>query len=107
MVRSKAPVTLMLAVVMVAASAVLIGTTGTRPADQAPSLTVVATLSAFVIALCFQQLGTSRTPGERRLLIAALVLAAATLLADARIVMGYRASPLHPADRLLQRWFHN
>jgi cytochrome bd-type quinol oxidase subunit 2 len=58
--------------------------------DRMPSMTIMATLSAFVIALCFRLFARSRASAQRVQLTIALCLAAATLFADARFVLKYR-----------------
>jgi hypothetical protein len=82
----------MLAVAVVSASAALI-LTGGGDASLPPELTIVGVLAAFVMALCFRQLGLIPKDGkrgkrDRLLLTAALAMAAATLLVNARIIAG-------------------
>ena len=62
---------------------------GVDCASMAP-LTVMATLAAFIISLCFRQM--SRFPGRasRWFLVACLLVAAATLFTDFRYVRRYR-----------------
>lgn len=76
-------------------SATLLMNPHSMPCEQRAPLTVMATLAAFVIAFCIRQFGSgqSGSPISRTsniLLIAALLIAAICLFADARFVLEYR-----------------
>jgi hypothetical protein len=66
----------------------------TRPAevhcDSLAPLTVLATLAAFLISICFRQMGRYPDRRSRLFLLACLLIAAATLFADFRFVRRYR-----------------
>ena len=86
--KSGSLVPLILAVLIAAASAGLaFGAEGIY-CDRLPSMTICATVAAFVIALCSRQIG--RANARKWLLAAAALLAGATLFADARFVLKYR-----------------
>lgn len=53
-------------------------------------LTVLATLAAFLISICFRQMGRYPDRRSRWLLLVFLLLAAGTLFADFRYVRHYR-----------------
>ncbi len=57
--------------------------------DLAP-LTVLATLAAFIISVCFRQISRYQGRASRWFLFACLLLAAATLFTDFRFVRRYR-----------------
>jgi hypothetical protein len=68
-------------------------------------LTILATLAAFIIAICFRQMARHAERFHRWFLVIWLVIAAATLFADFRYVRRYRgicdslqqqAQPLNP-----------
>jgi hypothetical protein len=58
--------------------------------DRLPSLTIMATLAAFVIALCFRLLARAATRLQKTQIGIALLIAAGTLFADAHFVLKYR-----------------
>jgi membrane protein implicated in regulation of membrane protease activity len=58
--------------------------------DRMAPLTVLATLSAFVMALCFRLLGQAVTPARKWQLVAALAISALTIFIDARFVKTHR-----------------
>lgn len=53
-------------------------------------LTVLATLGAFLMAICFRQMARFKERSSRWFLVVCLVLAAATLFTDFRYVRRYR-----------------
>lgn len=66
----------------------------TRPAevhcDSLAPLTVLATLAAFLISICFRQMGRYPDRASRLFLLTCMLIAAATLFADFRFVRRYR-----------------
>jgi|GEM_PF-7043921 hypothetical protein len=58
--------------------------------DRLPSLTILATTAAFVIALCFRLLARTNTRTQKAQLVIALVIAAGTLYGNAHFVLKYR-----------------
>ncbi|HEX4006876.1 MAG TPA: hypothetical protein VHX60_11920 [Acidobacteriaceae bacterium] len=63
---------------------------GPAPCDTLAPLTVLATLAAFLISVCFRQMGRHTSRASRWFLVACLVLAAATIFTDFRFVRRYR-----------------
>jgi glucan phosphoethanolaminetransferase (alkaline phosphatase superfamily) len=59
--------------------------------DSLAPLTVLATLSAFIISICFRQMGRFPDKRTRLILLVFLLIAAGTLFADFRYVRKYRA----------------
>jgi hypothetical protein len=53
-------------------------------------LTVLATLGAFLMAICFRQMGRFKERSARWFLVVCLVMAAMTLFTDFRYVRRYR-----------------
>jgi hypothetical protein len=53
-------------------------------------LTVLATLGAFLMAICFRQMGQHKEKAQRWFLVACLVMAAMALFTDFRYVRRYR-----------------
>lgn len=53
-------------------------------------LTVLATIAAFLMAICFRQMGRHKEKLQRWFLAACLLLAAITLFTDFRYVRRYR-----------------
>lgn len=51
---------------------------------------VLATVAAFLIAICFRQMGTHKERAQRWFLLVCLLIAAATLFSDFRYVRRYR-----------------
>lgn len=58
--------------------------------DALAPLTVLATLAAFLISVCFRQMGRFQERRSRWFLFGCLLLAGATLFADFRFVRRYR-----------------
>jgi hypothetical protein len=58
--------------------------------DSLAPLTVLATLAAFLISICFRQMGRFPDRRSRLFLLACLLVAAAALFADFRFVRRYR-----------------
>jgi hypothetical protein len=83
-------ITVALSVLIAAASAWLaLGSTG-LDCNRLPSLTICATLAAFVIALSFRQMSKASGKMQKSLLAIALFIAGTTLFSDARFVLKYR-----------------
>ncbi len=59
--------------------------------DSLAPLTVLATLAAFLISICFRQMGRIPDKRSRLILLVFLLIAAGTLFADFRYVRKYRA----------------
>ena len=99
----KSGVALGLAVLIAIASVTLLLNLQHTPCEQRAPLTVVATLAAFLIALCLRSFATVNTRNGRLTLIVALLVASACLFADARFVIQYRVIcnapflPVNPA----------
>lgn len=72
------------------ASVWVIDSTAAIHCDDLAPLTVLATLSAFIIAICFRQINRYPHRGARWLLLACLLLAGAALFTDFRFVRKYR-----------------
>lgn len=53
-------------------------------------LTVLATVAAFLMSICFRQMATHKERTQRWFLLACLLVAAATLFSDFRYVRRYR-----------------
>jgi hypothetical protein len=88
--QSRSLVTLILSVLIAAASAWLaFGAEGIY-CDRLPSMTVCAALAAFAIALSFRHVPKAVDAWQKWLLAAAIFIASATLFADARFVLKYR-----------------
>jgi hypothetical protein len=58
--------------------------------DSLAPLTVLATLAAFVISICFRQMGRFPARASRLFLLGCILVAAATLFTDFRYVRGNR-----------------
>jgi hypothetical protein len=82
--------TCVLALVTAGASAWLVAGTGAIHCDSLAPLTVLATLAAFIISICFGQISRYPHRGARWLLFGCLLLAGATLFTDFRFVRRYR-----------------
>lgn len=78
-----------------------LGTTGVE-CDRLAPLTVLAALSAFVIALCFRMLTRAETVAQRWQLAITLLLAGATFFGNARFVSKYRG-PCNQVERQIRR----
>lgn len=83
-------VTAAIAVAAAAASWWLMGRSSAMQCDSLAPLTVLATLAAFLISICFRQMGRYPDRRSRWFLAACLLLAAATLFTDFRFVRRYR-----------------
>ncbi len=59
--------------------------------DSLAPLTVLATLAAFLISICFRQMGRFPDKRSRWILLVWMLVAAGTLFADFRYVRKYRA----------------
>jgi hypothetical protein len=59
--------------------------------DSLAPLTVLATLAAFIISICFRQMGRFPDQRSRWILLVWMIVAAGTLFADFRYVRKYRA----------------
>ncbi|MGC2162473.1 MAG: hypothetical protein WA634_11220 [Silvibacterium sp.] len=53
-------------------------------------LTVLATVAAFLMAICFRQMGQHKEKSQRWFLLVCLVIAASALFTDFRYVRRYR-----------------
>ena len=80
----------MLAVVAAAASWWYMRPGPAIECNRLPPLTILATLSAFIIAIVFRQMARHPDRAHRWFLTVWLVVAAATLFADFRYVRRYR-----------------
>jgi len=78
-------ITVVLALAAAGASAWFMAGRGVRCDSLAP-LTVLATLAAFLISVCFRMMGRYADQRSRWILFACVVLAGATLFADFRFV---------------------
>jgi hypothetical protein len=87
----KSGVALGMSVLVAIASVPLLLNLQHTPCEERAPLTVVATLAAFVIAFCFRSVASVDTRSGKFLLLAALIIAAVFLFADARFVLEYRA----------------
>jgi len=79
-----------LALLAAGASAWLIGRTAAMHCDSLAPLTVLATLAAFLISVCFRQMGRYPDRRSRWFLFACLLVAGSTIFADFRFVRHYR-----------------
>ncbi|HTW45230.1 MAG TPA: hypothetical protein VMD58_06760 [Acidobacteriaceae bacterium] len=66
-------------------------------------LTVLATLGAFLMAICFRQMGQHKERASRWFLVACLVMAAVTLFTDFRYVRRYRGLCVEVQQMQMQR----
>ena len=89
--KSRAIVTLVLSVLIAAASAWLAFSAEGVYCDRLPPMTICAVLAAFAIALSFRQVPKAVTTRDKWLLAAAIFVAATTLFADARFILKYRS----------------
>ena len=88
--RSRLLVTAFIALIAAGASAWLILRQAAIHCDSLAPLTVLATLAAFLISICFRQMGRFTDRRSRLFLLACMLVAAATLFADFRFVRRYR-----------------
>lgn len=58
--------------------------------NRLPPLIVLATISAFLMAICFRQMARHKEKSQRWFLLVCLLVAAATLFSDFRYVRQYR-----------------
>lgn len=72
------------------ASWYLIAGTSAIHCDSLAPLTVIATMAAFLISVCFRQMGRFADRRSRWFLFACLLVAGATLFVDFRFVRQYR-----------------
>jgi hypothetical protein len=87
--QSRILLTGVIALIGAAASAWLMRTPEVHCTALAP-LTVLATLAAFVISICFRQMGRFPDKRSRWFLLVCVLIAAGTLFADFRFVRRYR-----------------
>ncbi|MGC2636251.1 MAG: hypothetical protein WA294_03665 [Acidobacteriaceae bacterium] len=87
---SRLLVTGVLAILTAAASVWLMRSSTAVACGALAPLTVLATLSAFLISVCFRQMGRCPSRRSRWFLAVCLLIAAATLFADFRYVRRYR-----------------
>ena len=87
--RARILVTVMLALAAAGASAWFMHGLGVRCDSLAP-LTVLATLAAFLISICFRQMGRYADSRSRWVLLVCILIAGATLFTDFRFVRRYR-----------------
>jgi hypothetical protein len=88
--RWRIAVTVAITVIAAGASAWLILGTAAIHCDSLAPLTVLATLAAFIISICFRQMGKFPDKRSRWILFACLLIAACTLFGDFRYVRKYR-----------------
>jgi len=88
--QSRIVVTTGLALLTAGGSAWLMLRSAAIHCDSLAPLTVLATLAAFLISICFRQMGRFPDRRSRLYLLACLLVAAATLFADFRFVRRYR-----------------
>lgn len=88
--RSRLLITAGIALLTAGASAWLILRQTAIHCDSLAPLTVLATLAAFLISICFRQMGRFPDRRSRLFLLACLLVAAATLFVDFRFVRRYR-----------------
>jgi dolichol kinase len=86
---SRLLVTAFIALLTAGASWWLIGRK-TIQCDSLAPLTVLATLAAFLMSVCFRQMGRHKDRRSRWFLFVCLLIAAAALFADFRYVRHYR-----------------
>jgi hypothetical protein len=87
---SRLLITVGIALITAGGSAWLILRSSAIRCDSLAPLTVLATLAAFLISICFRQMGRFPDRRSRLFLLACLLVAAATLFADFRFVRQYR-----------------
>jgi hypothetical protein len=83
-------VTVTLALLTAGGSWWLIARAATIQCDSLAPLTVLATLAAFLISICFRQMGRFADRRSRWVLLGCILIAAATLFTDFRFVRRYR-----------------
>lgn len=88
--RSRLWITGFIALFTAGASAWLMLSSPAIHCDSLAPLTVLATLAAFLISICFRQMGRFRDRRSRWFLLVCILIAGATLFADFRFVRRYR-----------------
>ncbi len=88
--RSRLLITAVIALITAGASAWLTLRSTAIQCNSLAPLTVLATLAAFLISICFRQMGRYPDRRARLFLLCCLLVAAATLFADFRFVRRYR-----------------
>jgi hypothetical protein len=88
--RSRLLITAVIALLAAGASAWLMLRSPAIQCSSLAPLTVLATLAAFLISICFRQMGRFPDKRSRLFLLGCLLIAAATLFADFRFVRRYR-----------------
>jgi hypothetical protein len=88
--RSRLLITAVIALITAGASAWLMLRSAAIQCNSLAPLTVLATLAAFLISICFRQMGRYPDRRSRLFLLGCLLIAAATLFADFRFVRRYR-----------------
>ena len=88
--RSRLLITAAIALITAGASAWLMLRSPEIQCNSLAPLTVLATLAAFLISICFRQMGRYPDKRARLFLLGCLLIAAATLFADFRFVRRYR-----------------
>ena len=83
---SRILITAVLVLLTAAGSAYLMARSRGIECDSLAPLTVLATLAAFLISVCFRQMGRYPSRHSRWFLVACLVVAGATLFTDFRYV---------------------
>ena len=79
-----------IAVTVAISSAWLILRSVAMVCDRLAPLTILATLAAFFISICFRQMSKFKEPRQRWFLFACILIAGATLFSDFRFVRHYR-----------------
>ena len=88
--RSRLLITAAIALIAAGASAWMMLRSAAIQCNSLAPLTVLATLAAFLISICFRQMGRYPDRRARLFLLGCLLIAAATLFADFRYVRRYR-----------------
>ncbi|HEY6448277.1 MAG TPA: hypothetical protein VIY53_17590 [Acidobacteriaceae bacterium] len=89
-ISSRLLITGVLAILSACASVWLMRSSAAIACDALAPLTVLATLSAFLISVCFRLMGRFPDRRSRWFLLVCLLIAAATLFSDFRYVRRYR-----------------
>jgi hypothetical protein len=88
--QSRILITCFIALITAGASAWLMLRTPEIHCTSLAPLTVLATLAAFLISICFRQMGRFPDKRSRLILLVCLLIAAGTLFTDFRFVRRYR-----------------
>jgi hypothetical protein len=97
--------TAVLAVAVAAASEWLMWRHSALYCDRLAPLTMLATLAAFLISICFRQMSKFKEPRQRWFLLVCILIAGAALFSDFRFVRRYRGicdqiqQQLHPPNK--------